>query len=403
MLNPSIALLISIVVILILLRLKLHPGFAILGGSVVIMLLVLPLNSVPSLMLRTLIDKQTFTLLVVVASAMTMSSLMEAKGLLAKLAATMEGIGPRLAMHLIPAVIGLVPMPAGALVSATAVKGLTRRLKLTPEQSTFINYWFRHIWEFSIPVYPTIIVTAAVLAIPIFVVVRTLAPMTVLAIVLGVLVSYQLLKKTPRIKVGARESARSITYNLFRASWPIFLLVVLIFLKVDAMIAFPLTLVLLIVQQRAKLPELKKAFIYGLNPRVLLLLYAIMLYKATIESSGVAKILVSDMQAIGLPPSLMLVGLPLLMGLATGFGPAFVGLALPLLIPYIVVDSGINSGALILAFVSGMMGLLLSPMHLCFILSAEYFKAALVKVYRYILLLALAMEAVVVLIYYITN
>ena len=403
MLNPSIALLISIVVILILLRLKLHPGFAILGGSVVIMLLVLPLNSVPSLMLWTLIDKQTFTLLVVVASAMTMSSLMEAKGLLARLAATMEGIGPRLAMHLIPAVIGLVPMPAGALVSATAVKGLTRRLKLTPEQSTFINYWFRHIWEFSIPVYPTIIVTAAVLAIPIFVVVRTLAPMTVLAIVLGVLVSYQLLKKTPRIKVGARESARSITYNLFRASWPIFLLVVLIFLKVDAMIAFPLTLVLLIVQQRAKLPELKKAFIYGLNPRVLLLLYAIMLYKATIESSGVAKILVSDMQAIGLPPSLMLVGLPLLMGLATGFGPAFVGLALPLLIPYIVVDSGINSGALILAFVSGMMGLLLSPMHLCFILSAEYFKAALVKVYRYILLLALAMEAVVVLIYYITN
>ncbi|UCH51870.1 MAG: DUF401 family protein, partial [Chloroflexota bacterium] len=332
-----------------------------------------------------------------------MSSLMEAKGLLARLAATIEGIGPRLAMHLIPAVIGLVPMPAGALVSATAVKGLTQRLKLTPEQSTFINYWFRHIWEFSIPVYPTIIVASAVLAIPISVVVRTLAPMTALVIGLGVLVSYQLLKKTPRIKAVARESARSIAYNLFRASWPIFLLIVLIFSKVDAMLAFPLTLVLLIVQQRAKIPELKKAFIYGLNPRVLLLLYGIMLYKATIESSGVAEILVSDMQAIGLPPSLMLVGLPLLMGLATGFGPAFVGLALPLLIPYIVVDSGINSGALILAYVSGMMGQLLSPMHLCFVLSAEYFKAALVKVYRYILPLALAMEVIVVLIYYITN
>ncbi|UCH52046.1 MAG: DUF401 family protein, partial [Chloroflexota bacterium] len=104
MLNPSIALLISIAVILILLRLKLHPGFAILGGSIVIVLLALPLNSVPSLMLRTLIDKQTITLLVVVVSAMTMSSLMEAKGLLARLAATIEGIGPRLAMHLIPAV-----------------------------------------------------------------------------------------------------------------------------------------------------------------------------------------------------------------------------------------------------------------------------------------------------------
>jgi integral membrane protein (TIGR00529 family) len=403
MLNPSLALLISILVILVPIRLKVHPGFAIFAGSIVIMLLVLPFSSVPSLMLRTLIDKQTLTLLVVVASAMTMSSLMEIKGLLTRLATTMESIGPRLAMHLVPAVIGLVPMPAGALVSATAVKGVAQRLKLTPEQGTFINYWFRHIWEFSIPVYPTIIVTSAVLAIPIAVTVKTLAPITALVISLGVLVSYQLLKKTPRIRTGTRGSARSIVYNLFTASWPILLLIVLIFSGVDAMIAFPVTLILLIGQQRAKPPHLKQAFKYGLNPRVLLLLYAIMLYKATVESSGVARTLVSDMQAVGLPPLLMLIGLPLLMGLATGFGPAFAGLALPLLVPYILVDSSFSSGALILAFVSGMMGMLLSPTHLCFILSAEHFEAALVKVYRYTLPLALVIETIVIAVYYITK
>lgn len=152
MLNPSLALLVSIAAILLLLRLRLHPGFAIFVGSLIILSLVLPLQSIPPLMLQSLLSQQTLRLLVVVASALTLSSLMEEKGLLARLALTMEGIGSRLAIHLVPAVIGLVPMPAGALVSATTLQGLVKRLRLTPEQATFINYWFRHIWEFfSLP------------------------------------------------------------------------------------------------------------------------------------------------------------------------------------------------------------------------------------------------------------
>ncbi len=406
MISPSLALLISIVAILILLMLKIHPGYSIFVGSLIIALLVLPLNSLPPLALRALGDKQTLTLLVVVPSAMTLSSLMEQNGLLARLAATMENIGPRLAMHLIPAVIGLVPMPAGALVSATALKNLTQRLGLTPERSTFINYWFRHIWEWSMPIYPTVIVTSAVLSIPLFSVVKTLLPMTFLAVASGIPLSYGILKNTPRIEKEARLSPKSIVFQLFKAAWPILLLIVLIFSRVEAMIAFPVTLALLIVQQgiqrRVKWPDLKKAFGYGLNPRILLLLYAIMLYKATIESSSAAKVLVSDMQGIGLAPSIVLVVLPLLMGLATGYGPAFTGLALPLLVPYILVNSVTNSGALFLAFVSGMVGQLLSPTHLCFILSAEYFKAKLSGVYIYTLPLCLFLEAVAIIVYYIS-
>ena len=222
--------------------------------------------------------------------------------------------------------------------------------------------------------------------------------MTALAIVSGTVLSYGILKKTPKIK---REPAKNTAYNLLRASWPILLLVPLILLGLEAMIAFPLILVLLALQQRAKWPELKKAFKYGLDPKILFLLYAIMLYKATIESSETASVLISDMQAIGLPALVMLVALPLLMGLATGFSMAFVGIALPLLVPYIASDSGVNSYALLLAYVSGMMGVLLSPLHLCLILSAEYFKANLARVYRYILPPILVIEAIAILIYYI--
>jgi len=407
MLSPSIALLLSIAAILILLRIRVHPGFSIFIGSIIVSLLVLPLQTMPSLMFEALwnqqaplLEQQTIRLLVVIASALTLSSLMEEKGLLTRLANTMEGIGSRLAIHLVPAIIGLVPMPAGALVSATSVRGLVKRLRLAPEQSTFINYWFRHVWEFSLPVYPGIIITSVLLSVPLFSVVKILCPVTVLIIACGAVFSYGILKKAPKIK---RKPSQNIAYNFLRAAWPILLLVPSILLGLDAMIAFPLILLLLAGQQRVKWPELKNALKYGLNPKILFLLYSIMLYKAIIESSGAAGVLISDMQAMGLPPLLMLVALPLLIGVATGISMAFVGIALPLLIPYIALESGINSYALLLAYVSGMMGLLLSPLHLCLILSAEYFKANLARVYRYILPPVLVVEAIVILVYFIAS
>ncbi|MDO8687263.1 MAG: DUF401 family protein, partial [Dehalococcoidales bacterium] len=159
----------------------------------------------------------------------------------------------------------------------------------------------------------------------------------------------------------------------------------------------------LAVQQKAVWPELKKALKYGLEPKILFLLYAIMLYQATIVSSGAAKILIADMQAIGLPDLLVLVALPLLLGLSTGYSPAVAGIALPLLLPYIVSGSGINAPVLLVAYVSGFMGVLLSPLHLCLILSTEYFKAGLARVYRYVLPLTVAIEAIVLLYYFIAT
>ena len=398
MLSPSLALLGSIAVILIILRLRVHAGFAIFAGSLIVSLLVLPLHSTPTLMIQSLLSYQTTRLLVVVASALTLSRLMEEKGLLAKLSATMESINPKLALHFIPAVIGFVPMPAGALVSATAARDLVKRMGLPPERSTFINYWFRHIWEFSLPVYPAIIITSVLLSVPISFVVITLSPMTALVIVLGAILSYLTLKDIPKVK---GKHSDHVAYNFLRASWPILLLVPLILLGLEVMVAFPLMLALLAAQQRVRWPELRKALKYGLDPKILFLLYAVMLYKETIESSGAAHVVFSDMEAMELPALVILVALPLFIGLSTGISMAFAGIALPLLVPYISSGLGVNGYALLLAYTSGMIGLLLSPVHLCLILSVEYFEANLAKVYKYILPLALLVEAIAILIYHI--
>jgi len=346
----------------------------------------------------TLLDHTTLSLLVIVASALTLSRLMEIKGLLTRLAAAMECMGSKLAMHLVPAVIGLVPMPAGALVSATALRDLIKRMGLTPEQATFINYWFRHIWEYCLPVYPALITASVVLSIQLSSIVTILFPMTVLSVAVGTISSYRIFKrkKSPETRV---KTPHNTVRNLLSTSWPIILVVLLVLLGINAAIAFPVTLALLALQQRAKWPELKKALNYGLDPKMLFLLYAVMLYKATIENSGAAYILFSDMQSIGMPAFVVLVALPFLMGFATGIGMAFAGIAFPLLLPLIATDSGINSYALLLAFTSGEVGVMLSPVHLCLIVTIQYFKANLTGVYKHIVPPLLAIGAIAVFMY----
>jgi len=400
MISPSLTLLASIAGILILLRLKVHPGISIFAGSLIVSLLLLPLRSTPTLMLEAIWNYQTLRLLVIIASALTLSRLMDEKGLLTRLATAMESVSPKLALHFVPAVIGLVPMPAGALVSATAAKGLVTRLGLTPEQSTFINYWFRHIWENFMPVYPAVIATSVIFLVPLSSVIGTLSPMTGLSVLGGGIISYTILKKIP----GTRgKLSWNVLYEFVKGAWPILIIIAAVLLGLEAMIAFPLMLILLIWQQKPKWPELKKALKNGLDWKILFLLYAVMLYKTVIESSGTAQSLFTDMQNIGFPTLVILIVLPFLISFAAGLSMAFVGVAFPLLVPFVVPEAGFNGAALFLAYVSGMAGMLLSPLHLCLVLSAEYFGASLTRVYKYLLPPVLVIEAIAVIVYWLAG
>ncbi len=65
--------------------------------------------------------------------------------------------GPRFTLVAMPAIIGLLPMPGGAIFSAPLVKQTIGSYPASAELKSAINYWFRHIWEFWWPLYPGII------------------------------------------------------------------------------------------------------------------------------------------------------------------------------------------------------------------------------------------------------
>jgi hypothetical protein len=107
----------------------------------------------------------------------------------------------------------------------------------------------------------------------------------------------------------------------------------------------------------------------------------------------------AELKNFNIPLVVVVMMLPFVVGAIVGITVAFVGSTFPILIALVV---SLGKGDLLLpylmlALVSGFMGVLLSPLHLCLQLSNKYFGASLLGMYRYLWLPSAAVLASAVL------
>ncbi|MBM4306407.1 MAG: DUF401 family protein, partial [Deltaproteobacteria bacterium] len=125
----------------------------------------LPLSKISMDILSSIVDTKTLFLIGAFVSILFFSNLLKETGRMNQI---MEGFRStlkdvRLVIALLPAIIGLMPIAGGALVSAPMVVEGSDELKLSPERRTFINYWFRHLWEYVLPTYPALVLAASLI------------------------------------------------------------------------------------------------------------------------------------------------------------------------------------------------------------------------------------------------
>ncbi|MGB9006552.1 MAG: DUF401 family protein [Candidatus Aminicenantales bacterium] len=290
----------------------------------------------------------------------------------------------RLILALPPAFIGLLPMFAGAMLSAPMVEEAGRRWNLEPAKKTFFNYWFRHIWEYSWPLYANLIIAAAILKVPISRLSLYQFPFTVLAAGVGVVVLFRLVPALPREKHDGR--ALDAVGRLLFSLWPILLAIVLIFgLRLSMVLALGVTALMTQIVSRLSLRDRAGLILKSLDWKSGLLIVSVMIFKKILEVSGAL-----DSVTMAIPPQsagayILLFAAPFIMGWLTGVNQAFVGISFPMLLP--IFGAGNPDMVLVMfAYVSGFVGILLSPVHLCLATTIEYFKSSLRDVYRIMLL-----------------
>jgi integral membrane protein (TIGR00529 family) len=273
---------------------------------------------------------------------------------------------------ILPAMIGLMPLVGGALVSAPMVVEGSDQLKLSPERRTFINYWFRHIWEYILPTYPALILAAALVGVP----VRKLGwinlPLTPVAILSGAMVGFWGISNSEE---GGKASQKTAVWELMKNLLPlIFALVLVIGFKVELAYAFGLTILGMVLFYRIDPKLVLKALKGSFSIELLLTVITVMGFKKVLESSQAILTISNFLSSSGVPFRLIAIFVPLTVALMTGMTIAPIAIGFPILIPLFQNDPDFLN-YMMLAFASGIAGDLLSPFHLCLVLTKDYFHA----------------------------
>lgn len=335
--------------------------------------------------LEALISTETLSLITIIILVLYLGNLLQLKGNFRKMVDSLANLvpEPRLILALPSSFIGLLPMIGGALMSAPVVEEAGQRWNLTPAWKTFLNYWFRHIWEYCWPLYVNVILASAILQIPIKRIASVQFPFTVLAAVLGLII---LFKHVPRVP-GEKEAQRTLKsiLHLFFSIWPIFLVIFLIFIfKLSMLLSLAVTSLLTQFFFKMSLQERVRIIWKSISVKTLFLIASVMVFKRILEASGALSSVTGVFRPEGISAYLLLFAVPFFLGLLTGVNHAYVGISFPLLLPIFGLENP-DMVLVLFAYVSGFVGILLSPAHLCLALTLEFFKADLRDVYKILL------------------
>ena len=132
----------------------------------------------------------TFSLAVIVMGILSLSNGMSLGGRLERIVRSFKRLvgESRITLVTFPALIGLLPMPGGAVFSAPMVGAVSENSTLLPHHKTSINYWFRHIWEYWFPLYPGVILALSLTNVPAWKFMLLNLPMTLVALGAGYLI-----------------------------------------------------------------------------------------------------------------------------------------------------------------------------------------------------------------------
>ena len=291
----------------------------------------------------------------------------------------------RIVLVIPPVLMGLLPMPGGAMFSAPMVEKVGSKMGLSGEEKTFINFWFRHIWEYTFPLYPGIILLAAILEVPIQKISLSQAPLTLAAIFAGIVFGLMRLARVEQNFVAKKDYPYNLR-KLFLNIWPILAIIVaVLFFKLRIIIALLGAVIVWIGINRLKFWVIAEEIKKSLPINALILIVSIMIFKRMLEVTGAISVLPETFASFGISPIIIVFFIPFFIGLLTGVTVAFVGVAYPILLPFIVNGSP-NLHYSAFAFAAGFAGVLLSPVHLCLVLTRDYWKADFGQVYKYMAL-----------------
>lgn len=444
---------IVLALIVILMRKRISLGNSMFAGAATLWLLMAPNGGTAWIAVSSTFKRwSTWEVMLAMYFVMALEHLLRTQGILDGFMASIRQIlkSDRILLAFMPAFLGFLPSMGGALFSAPMVENAARPYSLSPEDKTAINYWFRHIWEFSNPIVPALLVASEITSVPVSVLITHLSGFTVLAAVIGWLLllsgrKYLPLpdfgqpgegsvhgKATPtqaavffsetvtapepmatQEGVGPLKSWAGIgdlidgrTAGIHRAWYYILLaagpisanIFLVVFFHLSAALSMGLVVTAMVFILRLKPSGVWTMLQHAFDRKLLWGIFSILLFQETLEATGMINEIVALLRSSGVPVFLMVGIMALLIGMLTGQLQGFVAVSFPM----ITALSPGNLSLIVTGYVMGVVGTMLSPAHLCLVVTVEYFKANFVRTLRPIAAMSAALTVALIALNFLT-
>jgi len=313
---------------------------------------------------QTLADPSVLLLALVVGVIPLIGGVMEASGEMDRLVANLRiGIRPFLALG--PGLLGMLPMPGGALLSAPLIE---RGIKAAA------NVWFRHVLLLVYPLGPALIASAKIADLEVYSAIPYLIPAFALSLVLG----YVFLLR----RVSGKLTQPG-TFSLMGLLVPLFIILIapvldlvlkrvapLPYTEIGTVVGVLVSLFMGLLIGKIRLRQFGRILRKAKPWKYMLIILAMFAFLNVFTTSGVPE----RIGAMSLPPVVLCIVIGALLGLITGRIQAPMSIVVPI---YVTTYGAMSAPAFAATYFAIFLGYILTPIHPCISVSLEYFKTSL--------------------------
>jgi integral membrane protein (TIGR00529 family) len=383
-----IGFIISLVAILIIARKSLP--LALFCGAIILGFFTLPVISIFEKIIFTITDLSILLLALAMGVIPMIGGTMKQSGQMDDLVNNLR-IGRKGLMALSPAIMGLLPMPGGALLSAPILeKGGTG---VADDLKTAINDWFRHLFVMIYPLSSALIASAKISDLSVYTALLYLLPTFAFATFLGII--FFISKVQGSIAYTSDFSLKKLLIPL-----GIILIAPVLDFSLKSIFNFP-------IKEIATLIGVSTAFIFSLqlSPVKLnlkdiskkmkpwnftFIILGMFVFLHIFKASNVADLIAG----IPLSPATLCVVAGFLLGIATGR----VLLPASIMFPVYLTSGAITPVIFAIIYTSIFFGYVISPVHPCVCVTIEYFNVSMKNFFKLLIVPTLIIFLIVLLI-----
>ena len=387
--NIFALLIIAMAIIILMLRRHIPIGPCMLTGGLFIWLMKTPeLHYLTQAFTETLSLPRTYDIIFALYFVMCLEIELRTSGALAGMVHALQKIfsSNRVTLAVMPAFLGLLPSLGGARFSAPIVEEASKGLGLTSDHQSAINFWFRHIFEFSSPIIPGMIMACNIAGVAYSEFITHLCWLTVLMFSVGWFVLIRPIKADSiKENAGSQAADEQGWQDLWLSLSPVVLTFVLVvFFNMNASVGMGVVTagLFLVLHFTKREVSLKDVVVGAIDMKMFFNVLCILYFIQILTVTQVLQEIVTAFQSSPLPVPVIIACVSFIIGVLTGMSQGHVAIIMPII-------AAMQTGSLNLAGVAmafGVAGQMLTPTHMCLVVTVDYFKANFFKTLKPVLI-----------------